>query len=280
MSKALVVLSGGQDSTTCLFWAVEKYGRENVYAVTFDYDQRHRREIVSAKMVARLAGVDDRHEVVKIGPILAGMSPLTNPQAVLEEYPDFETMDKVIGDRIEKTFVPMRNALFLTLAANRAAVLGAYNVVTGVCEADNANYPDCRMDYILSQAETINKALGFLDGNDHRIILETPLIWLTKGQSINLALDTPGAYGALAYSHTAYDGQYPPTGHDHATTLRAEGFRQADWPDPLVLRARTEGVMTYPNTGNYTWQRIEAARKMITDDLALVPGIQPWWREL
>jgi 7-cyano-7-deazaguanine synthase len=127
--KALVVLSGGQDSSTCLFWAVDRYGSDNVHAVTFDYDQRHRVELAAAVNVAKLAGVA-HHEIVLVGSILAGSSPLTNKDAVLERYDSYEEMDKVIGDRVEKTFVPMRNALFLTLAANRAAVLGTRTIIT------------------------------------------------------------------------------------------------------------------------------------------------------
>ncbi len=279
MSKALVVLSGGQDSTTCLFWAVNKYGVENVSAVTFDYGQRHLREIEAASIVATLAGIT-RHELVVIGPILAGKSPLINPAEPLEAYNSFPEMDATIGSRVEKTFVPMRNALFLTLAANRAAVMGSRNLVTGVCQADNANYPDCTQDFVFRMQDLINQALGYTEYDDPWIHIDTPLILLSKAKSINLALDIPGAYGALAYSHTSYDGAYPPTGKDHATTLRAEGFRVANWPDPLVLRAKSEGLMELPNTDNYATDRISEALRVIGEDLALVAGISRWWKDL
>lgn len=253
----LVVLSGGQDSTTCLFWAKKYFG--DVHAVTFDYAQRHRREIQAARDVARIAGVVS-HEVVTLGPVLNGTSPLTNTSESLELYKDHDSMAAIIGDRVEKTFVPMRNALFLTLAANRAVCLGVKHIVTGVCQADNANYPDCRASFITAQEGAINEALG-QDG----ICIHAPLMDLDKAASIALA-DSLGddphmhnnighalstAFLALAFSHTAYDGQYPPVGKDHATILRAYGFEQAGAPDPLVLRACREGLMSVPPTANY-----------------------------
>ena len=248
--KALVVLSGGQDSTTCLAWAIAQ-GFE-VSALTFNYNQRHSIEIDAAKAVAKLAGVVN-HEVLALGPILQGTSPLTDPSQSLETYQDYESMDKIIGDRIETTFVPMRNALFLTLAANRAVVTGATAIVTGVCEADNANYPDCRAAFIGSQEWTINEALGKNDraawARGIRIV--TPLINMSKAESIHMLREL-GRLAWLAYSHTAYDGTYPPVSKDHASTLRAQGFVEAGLPDPLVLRAVMEGEMELPDTTNYS----------------------------
>lgn len=242
--KALVVLSGGQDSTTCLFWAKQNF--QEVHALTFDYNQRHRREIEAAQKVATLAGVAS-HEVLVLGPILKGRSPLTNPDEKLELYDNYEQMDKVIGNRVELTFVPMRNALFLTLAANRAIVLDCRDVVTGVCQQDNANYPDCRERFVAAQESTIEEALG-----SGAFRIHTPLMHLTKAESVHMAMEIPGAYEALAYSHTAYDGNYPPVSKDHANTLRAQGFLEAGVPDPLVVRAWKEGLMDLPASDNYS----------------------------
>ena len=225
-TKAMVVLSGGQDSTTCLFWAKQNF--DEVHAVTFDYQQRHRREIDAARAVAARAGVAS-HEVVALGPILAGRSPLTDPSASLETYSDYQSMDKIIGDRVELTFVPMRNQLFLTLAANRAVVRDIFDLVTGVCEADNANYPDCRRTFITRVEDATAVGLGVA-----RFTIHTPLIALSKAASIVRAMAMPGCMDALAVSHTCYAGESPPCGTCHACTLRAEGVRQAGVADPLI----------------------------------------------
>jgi 7-cyano-7-deazaguanine synthase len=243
-SKALVVLSGGQDSTTCLHWALAQ-SFDEVRAVAFDYGQKHVIELEAATKIAKDAGVP--LEIVNLGPILAGTSPLTNPDEQLEQYED-----GVLPGGLEKTFVPMRNQLFLTIAANRAYVMGATNLVTGVCEADNGGYPDCRRNFIDALETAINR--GTFTGEAGTIPplkIHTPLMLLSKAQSVDLALRLNGAYSALAWSHTAYDGAYPPLGSDHATVLRAQGFEEAGVPDPLILRAACEGLMELPASSNY-----------------------------
>jgi 7-cyano-7-deazaguanine synthase len=235
--KAMVVLSGGQDSTTSLFWARHYY--EEVHALTFDYGQKHRIEIEAAMKVASLARVAS-HEIVRVAGIMKSRSPLVDCNVPLETYSDYQTMDKVIGNRVELTFVPMRNAFFLTLAANRALYLDCYELVTGVCQMDNANYPDCRNDFVRSQTDTINLALGTT-----RFKIWTPLMHLSKAASVQLARDLNGCWEALAYSHTCYAGTQPPcilTAETacHACTLRAEGFREAGYEDPMIERFKQQ----------------------------------------
>ena len=243
--KAVVVFSGGQDSTTCLYWALNK-GYE-VTTVAFDYGQRHKREIRSAITISALAGVD--LDITPIGDrTLMGTSPLVSDNR-LEQY----TGHHVLPDGIEKTFVPMRNQLFLTIAANRAYVIGARKLVTGVGAEDYGGYPDCRPGFINLLEHTINT--GTFTGEEGTVdplSILTPLMYKTKKDTVLQALHYPGCYGALAYSHTAYDGAYPPTGSDHATLLRAKGFEEADVPDPIWLRAMIEGrVSQLPRTPNY-----------------------------
>jgi 7-cyano-7-deazaguanine synthase len=246
--KALVVLSGGQDSTTCLAWAIaEGY---DVHTITFDYGQKHAIEIESAFIVARMLGVPaSQMSLVKLGDeILAGSSPLTNKSVELEQYADAQSLP----GGLEKTFVPMRNQLFLTVAANRAYVLGCNVLVTGVCQEDSGGYPDCRATFISALQDAIN--YGTFTGEPGTLPplrILTPLMHLTKALSIKLAQTLPGCMEALAYSHTSYDGAYPPVGHDHATLLRAKGFEEAGVADPLVVRAYMENLMELPDTKNY-----------------------------
>lgn len=243
-SKCLVVLSGGQDSTTCLFWAKDHY--DVVHAVTFDYGQRHRIEIEAARKVAQMAGVAS-HEVIEIKDILKSTSPLVSGTP-LEQYSDPEQMAKVIGGRVELTFVPLRNTLFLTIAANRAVALGTYDIITGICGEDNANYPDCTESFRTDYEYALNSSLGTIT-NTYRI--RAPLMFLDKAESVQLAVTLPGCMDALAYSHTSYDGKYPPTDMNHANVLRADGFHKAGIADPLVVRAYQEGLMSLPLTSNY-----------------------------
>lgn len=246
MSKALVILSGGQDSTTCLFWALKRY--DEVVAVTYDYDQRHVIEVEAARHIARMAKVE--HIVQKIGPILRGTSPLVSG-APLEQYKDAASLP----GGLEKTFVPGRNALFLVLAANLAYTMGIVDLVTGVSMEDYGGYPDCREPFINAMAEALNAGLYEVRSPKSPMLIHTPLMHMSKADTVRLAYTMPDCWTALAFSHTAYDGQYPPTGHDHATLLRAKGFEQAGLPDPLVLRAVQEGKMALPTTSNYTaWE--------------------------
>ena len=242
--KALVVLSGGQDSTTCLFHAKRLF--DEVHAITFNYGQRHAIEIESARIVGEMAGVAS-HRFVDIGPILESTSPLVSNNE-LEQYKDFNSLP----GGIEKTFVPMRNQLFLTLAFNRAVVIGASAIFTGVCEEDYGGYPDCRLHFIRALEDASNLGLGEGAGHIH---IYTPLMSLTKAQTVALAASMLDCWEALKYTHTSYDGAYPPVGKDHATLLRAKGFAEANLPDPLVLRAWQEGLMELPETPNYDAER-------------------------
>ena len=260
--SALVILSGGQDSTTCLFWAKNNF--DEVHAITFDYGQRHVIEIDSARKVAEMADVAS-HKIIRIPGILESTSPLTS-NTELDRYENAAAMEEAVGNRVEKTFVPMRNMLFFVIAMNRAVALGCRNLVTGICEEDNANYPDCTQDFKEAFEIAANTSLGTCSyGNPvgfQWFSVLAPLINKSKAATVRMAYTLPGCWDALAYTHTSYDGKYPPTDKNHSNILRADGFEQAGLPDPLVMRAYAEGLMDLPATSNYddVRQAVEAAR--------------------
>ena len=221
---ALVLLSGGQDSTTCLYWALTRY--EKVTALSINYGQRHKVEIDSAKIIADNAGVE--HESLDLPNLLKGTSPLVSDNPV-GQYDNAEALP----GGIEPTFVPGRNALFLVIAANRAVVLGAKHLITGVCEEDYGGYPDCRRVFIDSMETSLGLAMT---GDENLLEIHTPLMRLDKEATVQMAKDSPGCWEALAYTHTCYNGMVPPCGKCHACILRQRGFDMAGEIDPLIQR--------------------------------------------
>ncbi|MCS6970873.1 MAG: 7-cyano-7-deazaguanine synthase QueC [Planctomycetota bacterium] len=218
---AIVVLSGGQDSTTCLAWALRRFAP--VDAITFDYGQRHRIELACAAEIARRAGVR-RHRVVAV-PSLADLG-----RNALIDSGEAPAALGASGERgLPNTFVPGRNVLFLTLAAAWAWQQGIHHLVIGVCQTDYSGYPDCRAETIAA----VERALSL--GLDWPLSIHTPLMHLTKADSIRLAI-AEGAWEWLAYTHTCYDGAVPPCGVCAACRLRARGFAEAGVPDPLLVR--------------------------------------------
>lgn len=167
--KAVVVFSGGQDSTTCLFWALKQF--DEVIAVTFDYGQKHKKEIECAKAIAKEWDVE--HHVLDMG-LLNQLAPnaLTREDIAIEEGKE---------GALPSTFVEGRNMLFLTFAGVLAKTKGARHIVTGVCETDFSGYPDCRDVFVKSLNVTMNLAM------DYNFVVHTPLMWLDKAETWGLA---------------------------------------------------------------------------------------------
>ncbi|MBT8086722.1 MAG: 7-cyano-7-deazaguanine synthase QueC [Gammaproteobacteria bacterium] len=217
--RALVVLSGGQDSTTCLFWAIKRFGAGNVTSITFDYGQRHRIELECAARVAEHAGVPNVCLPIDTFAALGG-------NALTDAAIDVQQETGADGD-LPNTFVPGRNLIFLTFAAAYAYPRAIWHLVTGVAQTDYSGYPDCRETTI----EALQEALNLGMEADFRI--HAPLMHLSKKQTVELARDN-GALPAMALTHTCYNGQRPPCGDCPACELRARGFREAGIVDPLL----------------------------------------------
>lgn len=206
--SALVLFSGGQDSTTCLFWAMKQF--ESVRALCFTYGQRHSQEVEVAKSIAEKYGVTFQVMDASIISFLADNS-LTNKSIVMD--------DEKPVDSYPNTFVPGRNLLFLTFAAVVARSHGIKNLVTGVSEADYSGYPDCRDTFIHSANTTLNLAM------DEEFIIHTPLMWRDKMQVWALA-DELGVFDTIRYETlTCYNGIVAEgCGNCPACKLRKEGL--------------------------------------------------------
>ncbi|MGH8168894.1 MAG: 7-cyano-7-deazaguanine synthase QueC [Woeseiaceae bacterium] len=221
-NRALVVLSGGQDSTTCLYWAIDRFGSARVESLTFDYGQRHRIELEAASKVASHAGVPNVVLPIDTFEALGG-SALTDPAVEVPQSSE--------NDALPATFVPGRNLIFLTFAAAYAWQRGIGQLVTGVAQTDYSGYPDCRRKTIDALEKTL--ALGL----ERRITIHTPLMDLTKKETVLLAKEL-NAIEAMALTHTCYNGVRPPCGECAACILRAKGFAEAGLEDPLTATVR------------------------------------------
>ncbi|HFV7885695.1 TPA: 7-cyano-7-deazaguanine synthase QueC [Staphylococcus aureus] len=206
--KAIVVFSGGQDSTTCLFYAKKHF--KEVELVTFNYGQRHDTEIEVAKQIAQDQGM--KHHVLD----MSLLSQLT-PNALTQH--DMEITNN--EDGIPNTFVPARNLLFLSFAGALAYQIGAKHIIKGVCETDFSGYPDCRDSFIKSMNVTLSLAM------DKDFVIHTPLMWLNKAETWKLSdelevLDYIRTKTLTCYNGIIGDG----CGECPACHLRQRGLNQ------------------------------------------------------
>jgi 7-cyano-7-deazaguanine synthase len=220
--KAVVVFSGGQDSTTCLLYAVQQY--DEVHAITFDYGQRHVQEIEVARQIAADLGLA-AHKVLDVG--------LLNELAVSALTRDAIPVSNDLQENgLPNTFVPGRNILFLTLAAIYAYQVGADTVITGVCETDFSGYPDCRDEFV----KALNHAVKL--GMERDVKFETPLMWLNKAETWALAdkisrLDYVRQKTLTCYNGVIGDG----CGECPACKLRAKGLHDYQQAPDVVMAA-------------------------------------------
>ncbi|MCT4595300.1 MAG: 7-cyano-7-deazaguanine synthase QueC [Anaeromicrobium sp.] len=170
--KAVVVFSGGQDSTTCLFWAKEKFG--HVIAISFDYNQKHRFELECAKDICKKHGIE--HHILDLG-LLNQLAPNSLTRVDIE-------VDKIAPkEGLPNSFVDGRNLLFFTFAAVFAKQRGINHIVTGVSQSDYSGYPDCRDVFIKSLNVTLNLSM------DYEFEVHTPLMWIDKAETWKMADD-------------------------------------------------------------------------------------------
>ncbi|MFD0965717.1 7-cyano-7-deazaguanine synthase QueC [Seminibacterium arietis] len=207
--RAIVIFSGGQDSTTCLIQAIKQYGNQNVEALTFQYGQRHEIELTKSKWIAQDLGV--KQTMIDTSVIKS----ITH-NALMDDNATIKTMD----NGLPNTFVDGRNALFLLYAAIYAKSQGIHDIIIGVCETDFSGYPDCRDVFIKSMNVTINLALDF----NFNII--TPLMYLTKAQTWELADQLDALDYVREHTHTCYIGIEGGCGSCPSCLLREKGLSE------------------------------------------------------
>jgi 7-cyano-7-deazaguanine synthase len=212
----VVVLSGGQDSVTCLGLAIKKY--VNVFAIGFEYGQKHSVELEQAALICKDWDIPFVvHQIPSLSE-LADSALTTNGDVDAKHHRD---------SSLPASFVPNRNALFLTIAHAYAQKVGANYLMTGVCQTDYSGYPDCRLGFISSLQETLNR------GYNTAISILTPLMELTKAETFKLAQDVGFLNTVIMYSHTCYNGDRETLnewgagcGECGACKLRAKGYAE------------------------------------------------------
>ena len=221
MAKAVVLLSGGLDSTVALYLA--KSRGFSIIALSFDYGQRHGRELEAAKNVAKRAGVTE-HVIVSLNMNLWGGSSLTDKNIIVEDG-DIDRKD------IPVTYVPARNMVFLSVAASVAEANGAQDIFIGVSEVDYSGYVDCRQEFIDAMENAIN--LGTVMGAEKNmpIKIHAPFVNKTKAEEIRLGMKL-GVDFSLTWS--CYRGGEKPCGTCDSCLLRAKAFREAGYEDPAL----------------------------------------------
>jgi len=234
--KAVVLYSGGLDSTTCM--AIAQADGFETYAMSFAYGQRHAVELEKARSYAPKIGAVS-HQIVQIDLRQFGGSALTADLDVPK--------DQAANGTIPITYVPARNTIFLSFALGWAEVLGAFDIFIGVNALDYSGYPDCRPEFISAFENMANLATRAGVEGDHPYTIHSPLIQLSKAEIIRTGLDLGVDY---RLTHSCYDPT--PTGlscgHCDSCRLRLKGFREAGVEDPISYVTR-DAKNTRPNTG-------------------------------
>ncbi len=215
MKKAVVLLSGGLDSTTCA--AIAKSEGYEIYALTFDYGQRHSKETEYARKVGEMLGVKE-HKIVNMDLSDIAASALTRDIDIPEDR-------DIDSDEIPVTYVPARNTVFLSMALAYAETIGTGDIFIGVSQIDYSGYPDCRGEYIEAYEKMANLATKAAVTGECRVTIHTPLINLTKADTIRRGLALGVDYDK---TWSCYAGGDTPCGHCDSCRLRAAAFAEVE----------------------------------------------------
>lgn len=224
MKKAIVLLSGGLDSATALYLAQSR-GFDEIYALTFLYGQKHDKELNSARIIARIAGVKE-HKIVELLLNQWSGCALTDPQMKIE---DGHTERK----DIPSTYVPARNMVFLSVAASWADALNITDIFIGVSEVDYSGYVDCREEFIRAMETAVNAGTVLGAEKKQHITIHAPFMHMTKAEEVKLGIQLGVDY---SQTWTCYRGGDKPCGTCDSCLLRAKAFAEAGVEDPLIKK--------------------------------------------
>lgn len=234
--KATILFSGGLDSTMCLYWAINRYGLENVSCIVFHYGQKAENEIVAANVVCKLVGVP-----IKVLYLPSGLFKTTSPILADKEMCTFEKHSDIDSNKISETFIPMRNPIFLSILMNNAYSYGSKILIMGNTLEGEKTEPDCSREFITAFTTMARTALA-----DEDINVYSPCINLTKKRIVERCLWYSGCWQVLAYTYTSHINSRFPDQRDCATIFRETGFAEAGLPDPLVLRTHQQNPKEFP----------------------------------
>ncbi len=229
MKKSIVLFSGGLDSTTAIYWALERY--EKVFALTFDYGQRNRIELDMAGKVAQKLSVPQK--ILRVDLKQIGGSSLTDTKLSLPQYERMEESE----EGLPSTYVPFRNGIFLALAAAWAEVVGIKEIVCGFNVIDSPNYPDTRKQFVQAMQEAIN--LGTKASlSPEKIKIIAPFLKMKKSDIIKEGLSLNVDY---SFAISCYCGEEIPCQKCSSCVLRQKAWEEVGLQDPLILRLEEEG---------------------------------------
>jgi len=227
--KALVLFSGGIDSTTALYWAQGRYAE--VSALSFDYGQRHRVELALARRLARRLRLP--HKVLKVDLRQIGGSALTDLSVSVPRI----MRQEEIGPGVPPTYVPFRNGIFLALAAAWAEVKDSNDIVCGFNTIDSPNYPDTRASFVRAMQRAVDLGTG-ASSKGRRLRIVAPFIRMKKSEIIRLGFSLGADY---SFSISCYGGREVPCGRCSSCLLRRRAWKEAGTKDHLLTRLRKEG---------------------------------------
>lgn len=226
MKKCIVLFSGGIDSTTSLYWALNQY--ERVHALTFDYGQRHRIEVSMSRRITQKLRVPQKTLSIDLKQI--GGSSLTDPKVPLPEFSPAEKSPP-------STYVPFRNGIFLALAAAWAEVKGIKEIICGFNFIDSTNYPDTRNQFVEAMEAAINQGTK-ASFNQNKIKIIAPFLSMKKSEIIKTGLSLGADY---SYSISCYSGEEIPCQKCSSCILRQKAWKEIGEKDPLISRLKKEG---------------------------------------